>query len=456
MTIRLRLALIITAVALVLLTVGGILFVQQLNYQLEHQLDLTLDSRADVVSSELARTGPNLTVGTGLGSSNGIYAQVLTSRGVVLESSRSVAGAPLVTPAQAGQAAQRSLAFDSKVILHIGSDTGPESMHVLAAPSGKHGTVVVVAASRDLIDQVGAHITRELLIAGVIVLLLVGPGGWWVAGAALRPVERLRARVALMDAETIAEGVPVPGSRNELARLGRTFNDLLARVHATLSREREFVADAGHELRTPLSVLKGELELAQRPGRTREDLLDTVGVAADETERLISLAENLLGLAREASLELRPFDLADMTAHAVEGVAARAAARYVSVRVDDHSAGVVYGNADRLRQALDNLLTNAVRYIREGGTVTVRLTRQGSEAVMEVADDGPGFPVEFLPIAFDRFTRAEVARGRAQGGNGLGLAVVAVIMTAHGGTATASNRPEGGAMVTLRWPQLTP
>jgi two-component system, OmpR family, sensor kinase len=452
-TIRLRLTLLIVAIALVLLAGGGILFVTQLNQDLQSSLDATLGSRADAIASQVPTKGSDLDVQLQLRSENGIYAQLLTTDGLVLDSSRALLGTSVLTAGEAATASHHGLAFDRVLPVRVLGDTGGESVRIVAEATPRRGVVVAVATSRDLIDKAGGRVTGRLIAAGVIVLLLVGPGSWLLVSAALRPVERMRREVADLAGAPDEARVAVPRTRDELSRLADTFNGLLGRLRAALVRERAFVADAGHELRTPLTVLKGEFELAQRPGRTREELLTTVGIAAGETDRLVRLTENLLGLAREGPGRQRPFDLADVAREAVTAAGSSAAARGVRLVVQDEAGGVVSGEAERLRQAIDNLLSNAVRYAAPGTAVTVRLAREGSDAVIEVTDEGTGFPAEFLPLAFDRFARADDARNRAEGGNGLGLAVVAAVMAAHGGTAAAANRADRGAILTLRWPQ---
>jgi len=218
-----------------------------------------------------------------------------------------------------------------------------------------------------------------------------------------------------------------------------------ARLRAALERERVFVADASHELRTPLAILRAELELALRPGRRREELEAAIGSAAEEAERLSALAEDLLVIARgdEGALPLRP---AALEADAVLGtVAARFPGR---VAAAGPSGLGLRADPDRLQQALGNLVDNALRH---GGTrVELAAERVDGRVELHVRDDGPGFPPEFLDTAFERFTRADPARGR--GGAGLGLAIVDLIARAHGGAAGACNRPAGGADVWIALP----
>jgi hypothetical protein len=253
----------------------------------------------------------------------------------------------------------------------------------------------------------------------------------------------------------------VPSTHDEMAALGSTINGLLARLQGALARERSFVADAGHELRTPLAILRAELELAARPGRSRDELIEAVNHAGHETDRLIRLAEDLLLLARadnaQPFLQPLPLELPDLLSAAARAAGAHAAARGVTVAVHSPSGLNVVADPDRLRQALDNLLDNASRHAPPGGVIEVNATATESGMItIEVTDRGPGFPVEFLPHAFERFQRAEAARTRDGGGTGLGLSIVQAIIHAHGGQATVANRPGGGATVTLELPAATP
>jgi signal transduction histidine kinase len=238
--------------------------------------------------------------------------------------------------------------------------------------------------------------------------------------------------------------LPVPPTHDEIGRLGETLNAMLDRLEAGLERERAFVADASHELRTPLSVLKAELELALREGRTREELVAALRSAAEETDRLVALAEDLLVIARSdgGGLALRRERVG--ARELLEAAAARSPD--VSIRAGDDAPLEV--DRARIGQALGNLLDNAHRH--GGGRVELTAERRGERVRLSVRDDGPGFPDGFAPIAFERFTRADAAR--SGGGAGLGLAIVAAIARAHGGTAGAGNRPEGGAEVWLELP----
>jgi signal transduction histidine kinase len=227
---------------------------------------------------------------------------------------------------------------------------------------------------------------------------------------------------------------------------------MLARLEEAFARERRFVSDASHELRTPLAILKGELELARRKGRSVQELEAALRAAAEETDRLVQLAEDLLVIARsdQGRLPIRTSDVRvrELLTIVRERFARRAADRQAELLVDGRDDLVAEADPRRLEQALGNLIDNALRY--GGRRIQLAATAEGDTVELHVRDDGPGFPAGFIDSAFDRFTRADLARGR--GGAGLGLAIVDAIARAHGGRAHARNRPEAGADVWLTLP----
>jgi signal transduction histidine kinase len=246
--------------------------------------------------------------------------------------------------------------------------------------------------------------------------------------------------------------LPVPRARDEISRLAVTLNEMLSRLQAALEHERRFVADASHELRTPVALLRTELELALRRPRSTEELRLALRSALTETERLSRLADDLLLLARaqEGSLPLRSqrVELASSFENVVRRFAARASESDRSLRAEP-TAVVVDADSARLEQALDNLVENALSY--GGGDVLLSAVVREGEVELHVADRGPGFDDAFLARAFDRFSRADEARGG--GGAGLGLSIVQLIAEAHGGTAGAANLTDGGADVWLTVPR---
>jgi signal transduction histidine kinase len=307
--------------------------------------------------------------------------------------------------------------------------------------------VLVVGATRENRAETLSSLRDAFLIGGAVALLLSGLGGYLLAGAALRPIEAMRRRAAEISASSLDERLPVPPANDEVARLGETLNEMLARLEDGLERERRFVTDASHELRTPLAMLRTELELALRRARTPEELERSIRSAATETDRLARISEDLLLLARaeQGRLPLRaePTDLADVLETVRARFDARAELEGRPLRVDADGSPVA--NVDRLRleQALGNLVDNALRHGE--GAVTISAAAQGSTVQLHVLDEGPGFPDGFAEKAFEPFSRAAPVAD----GSGLGLAIVATIVRAHGGEVAVNPRPRG-ADVSIR------
>jgi signal transduction histidine kinase len=323
---------------------------------------------------------------------------------------------------------------------------------LIAVPAPDGTSAVVLARSLSARDDTLDRLLRELLIASPLALLVASLAGYGLAAAALRPVEVMRRRAAAITATSPAL-LPVPRAGDEISRLATTLNDMLARLRASFEHERRFVADASHELRTPLALLRTELELALRRPRAPQELEAALRSAFDETVRLSRLADDLLLIARaeQGSLPIRRRDVdAEIL---LTGVASRFRPRAVSLGRTVSTAetdAVVAADGDRLDQALSNLVENALAYGE--GDVRLFATRRNGIVELHVADAGPGFPPAFLDRAFDRFSRADEARGR--GGAGLGLSIVGLIAEAHGGKAVATNLP-GGADVWLELPART-
>jgi two-component system, OmpR family, sensor kinase len=323
---------------------------------------------------------------------------------------------------------------------------------------GEEARVAVIATSLEPTDDAVGRVRDALFVGGALAVVLAGAGGWLLASAALRPVERMRREAAEISTRDTGSRLGVPETRDELASLATTINELLARLQGALERQRCFVANAGHELRTPLAVLRTELELAGRRPRSAPELQEMVTHAAGESERLSELVEELLFLAATddgaGATSCEPIPVAVPVSEAGEGVRATMDSRGVRLDCDaDPDVWACVAPA-LMRRAVENLLENAARYAPAGSTVTVTVRPEAGDAVVTVADRGPGFPAEFLARAFDRFSRADEARTRAEGGTGLGLAIVQAVAHAHGGTASVVNRPDGGAVATVRIPRF--
>ena len=458
MPLRVRLALGFALGTALLIALVGLGFVLQLRTSLYATLDVGLASRASTLTEQYNAEG----LAALRTSRDEEPVQVVTADGRVLVSSSDLTGTPVLDPHALSAVLARRVDGAGPLGFTEGEDD--ERTRFLATVlSDRDGLVLVVGTGTDIADAADEHVDTGLLILGPIAVLAAGLGAWWLSGAALRPVERMRRQSAGLARHDDGTYLAVPTTRDEIAALASTLNELLDRQrHAlaqerqALERERGFVADAGHELRTPLATLRAELELAGRPGRERDELVDAVTSAAGETDRLIRLAEDLLTLARadgtDGFLRVRSVDLAEVTASAARAASALGDLRDVDVVVEAPPHLEADVDPDRLRQALDNLLANAVRHSPEHGVVTLTVARHEGRVVFSVADDGPGFPGEFLPHAFERFRRADTARARSEGGSGLGLAIVETIARAHDGVARAANRPEGGAVAEVELP----
>jgi two-component system, OmpR family, sensor kinase len=446
--IRLRLTLAFAlAMAVVLAAVGAFLYIR-LGNALEEQLDEAIEARAGTIAGLVRERGEprgKLPAGDDEG-----FAQVVAPDGTLLASTPAVASGALVsgTEVERGRTESYFVTRDALAALE------GEPARLLVRPVESEGEtfVLVVGASLEEREEALDGLLAQLFVVGPLALLLASVAGYFLAAAALRPVDAMRRRAAQVSSERPGERLPLPGARDEIRRLGETLNAMLGRLEAGLARERRFVADAGHELRTPLALLQTELELALRRPRSREELDQVLRSAAVEVDRLTRLSEDLLVLARldDGRLPLRrspisPEDLLDTVARRFSP---RAADEGRTLEVVASLDEPVVGDRLRLEQALGNLVDNAL--IHGAGTVRIEAERRDGHTELRVSDEGEGFPPEFLPRAFERFARADDARGR--GAAGLGLAIVDAVARAHGGTARAANGAVTGAVVSLTLP----
>ena len=448
MSIRLRLAAAFAVASAVVFALGSWLFAATLASSLLSSIDAQLTVQLDRAGRYVPAAGQPGPV-SGSPAPGEYVVQVIDSSGRVRGASADAGTAPMLTPAELSQARLR--------LLTATKTDENERERLMAQPLPHHrGWVAVAGVSLEALDRTLSDVSRELLIAGAVFVAAAGLGAYGLARAALAPVERLRREVASLSERDQAPGVRVPRTRDEIAALARTMNQLLSRLQAALARQRALVADASHELRTPFAVLSGELELAGRPGRSREELAAAVAHASDEVARLTRLTDQLLFLARsdEDRLALHPerVSIRALLIGSAEQAAGRASASGVSCRVEAPAGLMANLDSDRIREAIDNLVDNALRFAPAGTQIVISARAARSDLVIEVCDGGPGFPAPFLPHAFERFRRPDSGRARSDGGAGLGLAIVSAIAQAHGGRAAARNRPEGGAAVTLELP----
>jgi signal transduction histidine kinase len=302
----------------------------------------------------------------------------------------------------------------------------------------------------------------QFIAAFLFALLLASAAGLLLARRISRPLDKLAGAARAVAAGDLNQSVPVDTPLVELAVLGQAFNTMTANLRQADQAKTAFISDVSHELRTPLTVIKGTLETLQDGAiddlPARAHFLDSMN---RETERLIRLVNDLLVLTRAdagaLNLQLHPLDLSEMARSRCQHLAPIANARQVSLRVipAPQSVRPVLADPDRLSQVLDNLLDNAIRYAPSGSDVTLTLTQEADQAACQIADTGPGIPAQHLPFIFERFYRADNARGRGQGGSGLGLAIVRSLVLAQAGHVTVSSIEGHGAAFTI-WLPLAP
>lgn len=425
----------------------GVFLHERLRSELNQSIDQDLYARLGELKGQIrvSDVGLGESARTALAARGDQFAQVLTGSDRLFDPGSQRPEAPVLDPAQARQADRGAIVVERTGVPGLGG----QPVRLLATPIRfeRRSLIVIVGTSLAGRDKALDSLRTLLLLGLPAALLLASLAAYWTVGAALRPVEAMRSRAAEISAAESSGRLPVPPARDELHRLGETLNRMLDRLQAAMERERSFVDDASHELRTPLALHKSELELALRYGESPEELRASIASAIEEADRLSQLAENLLVLARAdgdgLALRSEALEVGDLFATLSERLGPRARDSGRELSVESPNGLVVHADRVRAEQALTNVAENALRHGQ--GDVRVFSRIEGGRVELHVTDEGPGFPPAFLPHAFERFRRADPARG--EGGTGLGLAIVEAIAVAHGGAAHAANRPEGGADV---------
>ncbi|TDC40016.1 ATP-binding protein [Micromonospora sp. KC213] len=436
-SLRARLAVVAALGSVLVLTVGSLLLYQDLSNHL-----------STAISNELAVAVDDVSAGAASGESTLVTVQLIETDGDV----RMPAGAePLLTRDELTRASRDQIVVNRPV-----PGVGAEA-RLLARPAGTAGggqLVAVAATGTTPLTEARHRLVVVLAFAGPVLTVAVGVAAWLLTGAALRPVRRMADEASTISAAQVGRRLPEPAGTDEIAALGHTLNAMLERIEKAVANERAFIDDAAHELRTPIAVLRGELELTGGE-ELPEPVAESLANALEETDRLTRLAENLLTLARADAGQLGPGE-ATSDLFATARATVRRVAHRKEVRVEVRGEPLlVRGDAEWVGAIIGNLVTNADRHARSRILVTV--TQADGWARLVVADDGPGFPPSLLPRAFDRFARGEGTRGRPGGGAGLGLAIVASLTDALGGAVTAGNGPPfGGGRIVADLPLAVP
>jgi heavy metal sensor kinase len=356
------------------------------------------------------------------------------------------------------------------IIRRAGANPQPRQVVAVpqAGPNGAHAAVdritlagqnYVVLAVQPLDEVVAdlALLRQVLLLALPLLVGLAGIGGYWLTSRNLAPLAYLAAQTRRISHSNLETRLEIGPAAEELAALKDSFNELLSRLDQSFDHMRRFVADASHELRTPVSIIRGEADVALSQDRSSAEYQQTLAIILDESRRLSRLVDDLLNLARadagRVKLQVEEFYLNDLVAECCRSAQSLASARRIALEC--HAAGDVAfrGDEELVRRMVMNLIDNAIRYTSESGRVTVALETEGAGVAIRVSDTGAGIPPEAVPHVFERFYRGDKARSRQDGGFGLGLPIVKWIAESHHGAVELATTPGAGSTFTVTMPR---
>jgi len=431
--IRARLTATFAAAMVLVLAAAGLFVYIQLRADLDEAIDTGLRARTAAVAAGVRKDDPApAEAGPGGGEERDEgFAVVLAPGGRVLDGVGGARGL-VVGASDLERVAAGGVVSDERRIEGI---EGTARVLARRASAGPGSPVVAAGQSLEDRDETLSGLVAAFALGGPAAVALASLIGYGLAAAGLAPVEAMRRRATEVSLTGGEERLPLPAAGDEIRRLGETLNDMLDRLRRSFERERRFVADASHELRTPVAVVKTELEGALRTGDYGPQVREALVAAVEECDHLSQLAEDLLVVARAADGQLpvraETLEASSLLAGVRERFSDRAAQHGRNVRIESPPDLMVWGDPLRLRQALGNLLDNALRH---GGGEIVLAARPGDGRIeLDVSDGGRGFEGGILERAFERFSRGDEARGRS--GTGLGLAIVRTVAEAHGGRA---------------------
>lgn len=461
LSFRARFALVHLAAIVVVLTVAALAGYWSLSRAVHAQLDAALLALAETEVGMLA-AGGEAPVRVHEAPANPAppsferldrLVQIVRADGEVLARSSNLGASRLpMPPALLRRVASGETVFET--LDHFGD----EPTRMVSVPANARGErfMVQVAGSLDDVNQVVASASRLFAVMGIALVVAVGASGALLTRRVFHAIDDVVGRARHIGEASLGTRLPHPGTQDEIGRLVDTLNEMLGRIQQGFEVQRRFTADASHELRSPLSRLRTELEVALRRPRGSAEYVQTLRSCLEEVERLTRLVEELLALARLDAYrqggagETEPLNR--LAEELVARVQPAANERHVDVAIEQAtpvSAPVARGPASLV---LANLLDNAVKFSPPGGRVTVRLAADAAQAMVSVSDNGPGIAADELPRLFERFYRGSLARANAAPGVGLGLALSQAAAMAQGGRIDAENLPTGGACFTARFP----
>ena len=426
-----------------------------LRHNLYGNLDNSIEDRAEVLLSIIRYEGgrPTLVGGTGSDPGEGEdFTRVFDTSGRLTFDNSAAAGDIPSDP----RAVERALAgkTDTRSV-----KLAHETFRVGTLPIREGARITGALEVGESEQDVSETLRTLLFILGVsysVTLVVASFGGVFLAGRALSPIDSLTRLARRISADDLGQRLNLRLSNDEVGRLARTFDEMIARLDDAFRRQRQFTADASHELRTPLTVIKGQIDVALQREREPEAYRQVLRAANEEVDRLTRLVASLLTLARadagQIPIALERVSLADLVASSLEQVGPLAKQRGVRLLAVPSPAVTLRADEDLLLELLLNLLDNAIKYTQSGDEVAVQWIVNGRDVALSVRDTGIGIAPEHLSRLFDRFYRVDEARSRAEGGTGLGLAISRWIATVHGGSISVESEPGRGSTFTVHLP----
>lgn len=454
MSLRWRITLWFGGSMAVILLGGGTMTYVLLRNQLFERIDNGLHEEFADVLGEVQKGNDRHTMLGWLerrfGRHEGFDFQITGPGGERIFSNQRLGERRLPIPAERGD--QTNELFETFSVAGLG-----EYRIVTRSASGPDGPLVVqVARSLDGVDRELVEVLSALAIAGCAAMILTAGGAYLLSRRVLAPVDRMTAAANEIDARQIGRRLDVVDRDDELGRLGLTLNHMLDRLELSFQEMQRFTADASHELRTPISVIRAEAEIALGKPLPEGDKQELLGSILEECQRLTWITDQLLALCREdagvTQINCEPVDLSQLAHDVAETMRPLAEAKDQKLSASGNGHLLVRGDPVRLRHVVYNLVDNAIKYTPAGGAVTLSVTGAERQVRLVVEDTGVGISSEHLPRVFERFYRVDKSRSRAAGGAGLGLSIVQSIVSAHGGTVELASSPGAGTHCTVTMP----
>ncbi len=423
----------------------------QLYRNLDQRLQLAAAAAAGTLRRESESDDHSPTLS--LRAANDISTRLIDPGGRIIQSQGLLSDVPVDLTTLAEAKTQNGLLYT----IDLGSDQRARAYVQPLSHDGHLDGYVEVAEPLNVTETALRGLALILLIAVPVTLALAALGGWFIADRALRPIDTITRQAQRMSEQNLHRRLDLDLPDDEVGRLARTFDAMLARLDEAFQRQRQFTADASHELRTPLTVMKTNLGVTLNRPRSAKQYESALTQIDTEVDRLTRLTNDLLLLARsdagQPTNHVHPVDLASLVEDVMVELRPLAETKALKLGCTAEAAGTVNGNTDQLHRVFFNLIENAIKYTTQGG-ITACIEPQLDRVRVTIEDSGPGIAAEHLPHVFERFYRVDMARSREQGGSGLGLAIAHSIVVAHGGAIDVTSDVGHGTKVMVTLPAV--